>query len=653
MISRSRPSEAARGLDDSEAMAKPINPDKSVEALVSQANAISVSWEAHACEGVRIKQLIEDSISKSKEEDQPEFCKALQKVEKLFKRECTRVSNFCTTQLERLEKEQKELKDLRDEPIKPTTSIDYRKVEPVPIARMEVVTDAASIGKHASGKRKVRPSTTEKHISKHASGKRRVRSPPAHVKKRQKNGNMQTDTKKTLPQACVIDVESMAAKNRQMQKRWSKLQRNFTMLKMFHTVNLQILSLCSRKVERRGSEIDNKSLREAITKTVSVMQNIIGKQKKVVEDKFTIVNEGMVDAHEFRNLMEEAKETDPGQNDDDEEFKYHYETVPVVRQLDLHTFAAASKNKLRLVMSVNALSEPITIPVLVAKGKYAGKVLCLTSAIHGNELNGIPVIHKLFSEIDVDELGGTIVAFPVLNPSGFLNHTRKFSDGKDLNRYFPGKWNGDCTEAYVYTVLKKIVSHVDYLIDMHTASFGRVNSFYVRANMRDPAARQMALLQNPQFIVHNSSPHGSLRGIAQSQGVPAITVEIGNPQIFHKNFIRYTIEGIENILCHLSMLPDTVEPPTQLPVICNSSCWIFLQHGGILNTFHVVGARVCKGQVIGTIQNIFGDLIHEYTAPYDSVVIGKNVNPVCQVGDRLIHLGTIGTHFRKDAQDGH
>jgi len=536
-------------------------------------------------------------------------------------------------------------------------------VKPVPGERLKETTveqrNMDSISIHSSGKRKIRPNAMRNSVSKHASGKRRVRSPPVQAK-RQRHGYAsgmeveKNDSKNNSQQPAQPNADSTVLKNRNMQKRWHKLQKKATMLTMFFNVNMQILTLCCENMEHKQRKVNEKSAKEGIHKTIEMLRKIISKRKEKLKIKFEGVKEDMTDGREFRNLMKESKEDDPDlQDDDSKDFRYRYENVPVVRQLDLHKLAAASKTKLRLVMSVNALSEPITVPVLVAKGKYAGKVLCLTSAIHGNELNGIPVIHKLFSEIDTEELGGTIVAIPVLNPPGFLRHQRVFSDGKDLNRYFPGKWNGDCSSAYVHTIVEKIVSHVDFLIDMHTASFGRVNSFYVRANMRDPASRQMALLQNPQFIVHNSSPEGSLRGVAQSRGVPAITVEIGNPQIFHKDLIRFTIEGIENILCHLNMLPDAVEPPSQLPVICNSSSWLFLQHGGILNTFHVVGARVKKGQVIGSIRNIFGDLVHEYTAPYNSVVIGKNVNPACQVGDRLVHLGLIGTEFREDVQDGH
>mmetsp|Transcript_2001 Transcript_2001/g.3670 ORF Transcript_2001/g.3670 Transcript_2001/m.3670 type:complete len:119 (-) Transcript_2001:890-1246(-) len=84
-------------------------------------------------------------------------------------------------------------------------------------------------------------------------------------------------------------------------------------------------------------------------------------------------------------------------------------------------------------MSHNGLSEPMTVPVMIAKGKFAGPTLGLTSAIHGNELSGIKVIHKLFQRLDVTDLGGTIVAVPVLNPPG--THIWCSNDRKDQRSF--------------------------------------------------------------------------------------------------------------------------------------------------------------------------------------------------------------------------
>jgi hypothetical protein len=36
---------------------------------------------------------------------------------------------------------------------------------------------------------------------------------------------------------------------------------------------------------------------------------------------------------------------------------------------------------------------------------------------------------------------------------------------------------------------------------------------------------------------------------------------------------------------------------------------------------------------------VFGDVLCEYVAPEDGVVIGKSVNPVNQTGGRILHLG--------------
>lgn len=68
----------------------------------------------------------------------------------------------------------------------------------------------------------------------------------------------------------------------------------------------------------------------------------------------------------------------------------------------------------------------------------------------------------------------------------------------------------------------------DYLVDLHTASRGRKNSLYVRADMNQPTIKEMAQSLQPQIIVHNSSPGGSIRGCAQSAGINAVTVEVSN-----------------------------------------------------------------------------------------------------------------------------
>lgn len=90
---------------------------------------------------------------------------------------------------------------------------------------------------------------------------------------------------------------------------------------------------------------------------------------------------------------------------------------------------------------------------------------------------------RVVSEIDVNKLRGTVVAVPCVNVSGYLKFTREFADGRDLNRLFPGREDGFSSQVYCYQLMNKVISQFNYLIDLHTASFGRVNSYYVRADM--------------------------------------------------------------------------------------------------------------------------------------------------------------------------
>ncbi|KTW31891.1 uncharacterized protein T551_01152 [Pneumocystis jirovecii RU7] len=327
--------------------------------------------------------------------------------------------------------------------------------------------------------------------------------------------------------------------------------------------------------------------------------------------------------------------------------------IPTTTCLDLESLPRGRISKLWISLIEDAL-KPLSVPVLVARGVKHGPVVGLTCALHGNEVNGIRVVHRLYeSELNPESLHGTIVAVTVANIQGFLTSSRGFKS-QDLNRLMPGKKNGSTAQQYAYNFIERIVKKFDYLIDLHTASKGRVNSLYVRANMLDDRTRKMAVLQNPQIIVHNTSPDGSLRGAAMAVGIPAITVEIGNPSIFQKRFVKNALLGVSNIISHLGMIPDEHQQAEFKPVICDKSYWIFTTKGGILSVIPEVNTWVRKGEIIATIHSIFGQLIETYTAPEDCIIVGKEIDPVASSGSRIAHIGVChGFYSTGKVDDGH
>lgn len=286
----------------------------------------------------------------------------------------------------------------------------------------------------------------------------------------------------------------------------------------------------------------------------------------------------------------------------------------------------------------DALSNPISIPIMVARGKSDGPILGVTAALHGNELNGISVVQRLFREVDVQSLRGTIIGVPVVNIPSFFKKKRRFND-VDLNHIMPGKANGKVSDVYAYRFVERIVKHFDYLIDLHTASNGRINSYYVRADMEEPETKKLALLQNAEIIVHNPPHDGTLRGAADDMGIPAITLELGDPNIFQRSLIRSGIVGIHNSLIHLGMVVDTIEEATTETVHCKSSFWLYTDEGGLLTVSVALLQKVKKGDLIASQRDIFGNKIKDYFAPEDAIVIGKSTSPVNNTGGRIVHLG--------------
>lgn len=307
--------------------------------------------------------------------------------------------------------------------------------------------------------------------------------------------------------------------------------------------------------------------------------------------------------------------------------------------LNIKRLRAGEIHRLNIDIQKNPLGVNWRVPVLVAKGVEDGPTLGITAALHGNELNGLPTIFKLFHDLDLSKLKGTLVAVPVVNVPGFLAKQREFTDKKDLNRLFPGKERGTSSEMYCHNLVTRIVNKFDYLCDLHTASFGRVNSLYVRADLDNPITRAMALLQNSQIIVNKYDEQGTLRAWANGLGIHCITIEIGNPHSFQQALIDQTYEGIRNLMKYLKMLPGKHKIEQNSVTVCEKSYWVYAYNGGVVQIFPQLTDRVEKDEVIGVVYDMHGTITDRIIAPEAGYVIGRNVNPVCEAGTRVLHLG--------------
>ena len=318
-------------------------------------------------------------------------------------------------------------------------------------------------------------------------------------------------------------------------------------------------------------------------------------------------------------------------------------TIPI-RALDVADLPRDNRHDLRVALYEDGLGNPLHCPLIVVRGAQEGPVVGICAAVHGDELNGIRIIHNILEVVRTSELHGTLVCVPIANVPAFQAEQRRFpEDGRDLNSMFPGKKDGLPSEQYARAFLTVFLKPLDYLIDIHTASAGRINTFYVRADLLSPEAREMALLMNPEIVLHGRSGDGTLRSAARRKGVHAITVEAGNPSEFQGRMVDRGEIGILNVLDALEVWKGTVPAlPRQETVLCSKSAWLRTREGGLIDCSFRLADVVEKKQELATITDPYGYVTSTYRAPNDGVVIGMSRRPVTVPGTRFCHLGKIG-----------
>jgi len=282
-------------------------------------------------------------------------------------------------------------------------------------------------------------------------------------------------------------------------------------------------------------------------------------------------------------------------------------------------------------------SAPVS--VLVVNGTEPGPTLCLTAAIHGDELNGIEVVRRVVHEIDPNKLSGAVIGVPIVNLPGFRRASRYLPDRRDLNRYFPGNEKGSYASRIAHSFFTNIIEHCDYLIDIHTGSLSRTNLPQIRANLLLPEVASLAEKMGSIVVLQSIGATGTLRRAAAQAGVPAVTLETGAPNNLQKEAVE---EGVKSVLNAMSSLGLSASKSfwklNEEPVFYQST-WIRARQGGILFSKIELGDTVKKGNVLGLLSDPITNKTVEIIAPIEGRVIGMALNQVMHPGFAAYHIG--------------
>ncbi len=296
------------------------------------------------------------------------------------------------------------------------------------------------------------------------------------------------------------------------------------------------------------------------------------------------------------------------------------------------------KRRLLLEASESFAGGALDTPVLVARGRRSGPTLCLTAGVHGDELNGVEIVRRLFAGIDAGRLRGTVIGVPIVNLHGFRRSSRYLPDRRDLNRFFPGRRAGSSASRIAYRVFERVVRHCDLLVDLHTASFHRRNLPQVRADLDEAAVRALALRFAPTLVVHSPGRPGTLRRAATDAGIPAVTYESGEPMRFQGEEIQRGVETLRAIVARLGEDAPGRRPAAAGPIV-RATHWVRVDDGGILLGRVRLGEEVRRGQVLGSVTDPVSNDSQEVRSPFDGRVIAMAVNQVVIPGFAAFLVG--------------
>jgi len=278
-------------------------------------------------------------------------------------------------------------------------------------------------------------------------------------------------------------------------------------------------------------------------------------------------------------------------------------------------------------------------PVLIAHGAKPGPILCLTAALHGDELNGIEIVRRVLYNLDPATLSGSVIGVPIVNLQGFQRSSRYLVDRRDLNRYFPGNSNGSSASRIAHSFFTEVISHCNALVDLHTGSFYRTNLPQLRGDVRNPKVVKLTQSFGATLVLQSKGAKGTLRRAAVESGIPAVTLEAGESMRLQERAVVHGVKGIQTLMNHMGM----VEKPFSLwgdpEPIYYKSIWVRAERGGILFGNVSLGDKVTDGSLLGEVRDPITNTKTKIYSPKEGRIIGMAVNQVVQPGFAAFHIG--------------
>ncbi len=293
------------------------------------------------------------------------------------------------------------------------------------------------------------------------------------------------------------------------------------------------------------------------------------------------------------------------------------------------------------------------IPVTVIRGSRPGKVLALVAGVHGYEYPPILALYRLRDHIEPQSLAGTLILVHIAHLPAFQKRIIYYNpaDWKNLNRVFPGDPEGTQSERIAYVLVEEVVKKCDFLIDLHCGDGNEALIPYcywmTGGDERiDGISRDMVLAFGIKHIIIDDTRSRDIKAskylgnTAILFGKPAITTESGFLGGTDEADIQRNLRGILSVMRHFKMIDGPAQPVAE-PVWIDRYEVVYSQDDGLFFPLTEMGYAVKEGETVGYVTDYVGQVVREYRAPFDGMILYIVATPPANQGEPLFEVGRI------------
>lgn len=311
---------------------------------------------------------------------------------------------------------------------------------------------------------------------------------------------------------------------------------------------------------------------------------------------------------------------------------------------------AGSRCRTHLTVPALGADTAVLLPVTVLRGTRPGPTLAITAGVHGGEYVPILAAQRVATTVDPLQLTGTIVIVHVTNPVSFFGRGVYYTptDGRNLNRMFPGRADGSLSERTAHVVFTEVIRRADAYLDLHCGDANEALRPYVATRVSgdsayDARVRALAIATGLELLLETPvptpvpTPPGTTTMTAAVNRIPGFTIEWGMLGRTDDASVNGQLQAVLGVARGMGMLRGRPGRGGQLRMTGSRTATAPVS--GLVRVDVALDQAVREGERIAVIHDLFGVQLAEVKAPVSGRVIAFTATPPVRSGEPVVAIG--------------